>query len=102
MMRQGAQQESLSSMADVERVKTDFENGSAEEADSLGFGFWAKTAGALLLGFAVLFVILFIFTRAVYAWGSLAGFAFLVAVVLVGAWLHDRRDIRRAEETLKG
>ena len=87
-------------MTDVERVKTDFEDGSAEEADGLGFGFWAKTAGALLLGFAVLFICLFLFTRAVYAWGSLVGFGLLVAVVLLAAWLHDRREIRRAEESL--
>jgi hypothetical protein len=87
-------------MTDVERVKTDFEDGSAEEADSLGFGFWAKTAGLILLGGIVLFIFLILFTRAIYAWGVLAGFGLLVAGVLLAAWLHDRREIRRAEESL--
>ena len=88
-------------MTDAERVKTDFEDGSAEEADSLGFGFWAKTAGAILLGGIVLFILLILFTRAIYAWGVLAGFGLLVAAVLLGAWIHDRREIRQGEESLR-
>jgi cell division protein FtsW (lipid II flippase) len=85
--------ESLSSMAT--KLK-----GASEEGNELGFKFWAKTAGVLVLGAIACFILLMIFARAWYAWGSLIAFGLLVAAVLFGAWLHDRKEVQRYEETI--
>jgi hypothetical protein len=62
-------------------------------------GFWLKMVGAFLLGGILLFVLLILFTRAVYAWGSLVAFGGLVAVFLLGFWIHDRREIQRYQDS---
>src|SRR5215475_1793282 len=85
--------ESVSSMAT--KLK-----GATEEGNELGFKFWAKMAGVLVLGAIACFILLILFSRAIYAWGSLAAFGLLVAAVLFGAWLHDRKEVQRYEETI--
>lgn len=75
----------------------DVDDGSKD----LGFGFWAKGAGVFLLCGIVLFIILFFVTRAIYAWGVLAGFVLLVAIALFAAWWKDRKEVEAYEETDK-
>lgn len=67
--------------------------------DSFKRGFWLKFVGVLVLGGIAAFVLLILFTRAIYAWGSLVAFGLLVAVFLLGFWLHDRKEIARYEES---
>ena len=67
--------------------------------DSFKRGFGLKLVGAFLVGGILLFILLFLFVRAVYAWGSLIAFGGLVAVVLLGFWIHDRRDISRYQDS---
>jgi hypothetical protein len=64
--------------------------------DDLGFKFWLKLFGMFIVGAIVLFIFLIIFTKAVYAWGILGAFVGLAAIALFFAWIHDRREQRRA------
>jgi hypothetical protein len=80
-------------------LDSDSEAGSEPMDDDFKRGFWLKLVGGLLVGGILLFLFLILFTRAIYAWGSLIAFGVLVAVVLLAFWIHDRRAIRRYEET---
>lgn len=64
--------------------------------DDLGAKFWLKLFGLFIVGAIALFIFLIIFTKAVYAWGILGAFLALAAIALFFAWLHDRREQRRA------
>ena len=93
MWRQADRCESVSSMKSVLK-------GASEEGNELGFKFWAKMAGVLVVGAIACFILLILFTRAIYAWGSLIAFGLLVAIVLFAAWLHDRKEVQQYEETI--
>jgi len=86
-------------MTDHEEVKLP-ETSVAPAAEGLGFGFWAKIAGVVLLCGIGLFILLILITRAAYAYGVLVTFGILVAVLLFVVWIRDRREIKRAEEQL--
>jgi len=62
--------------------------------EGLGFRFWARLAGIVVLGGIVAMIFFLIFSRAIYAFGFLGGFLLLAAVLLVFAWFHDRRQQR--------
>lgn len=67
----------------------------ADDGDGLGFKFWGGLVGVIIL-IAVGGMLLFlIFSRAVYAWGFLGAFLVLGAVVILIAWIFDRRTQRR-------
>ena len=66
-----------------------------DDDDGLGAGFWLKLAGLFLLGAIGLFIIMWIFVRASYAWGFLGAFLFLAAGVLLFGWIWDKRQERR-------
>jgi hypothetical protein len=89
----------LSSMTDHESVKLQ-ETSVAPEAEDLKFGFGAKIAGVVVLCAIGVFILLILITRAAYAFGSLAAFGILVALVLGAFWMHDRREVERARERL--
>ena len=59
--------------------------------DDYGWKFWLKAAGLFVLGAIALFVFMWIFLSAIYAWGFLAAFLVLAAVALAFGWIHDRR-----------
>jgi hypothetical protein len=86
-------------MTDHEEVKVT-ETAVAPEAEGLRFGFWAKMTGVLFCCAIGVFIVLDLLTRAAYAYGSLVAFGILIAVVLGAFWIHDRREIKRAEERL--
>jgi hypothetical protein len=60
--------------------------------DDLGASFWFKMAGLFVVGAIVLFIVLIIFLKAIYAWGFLAAFLALAVLALVAGWFVDRRN----------
>ena len=67
------------------------------EEEGLGFKFWGGMVAVVIAAGIGGMIILFLFSRAVYAWGFLGAFLAL-AVVLIGiAWIHDRRATRGYE-----
>jgi hypothetical protein len=70
----------------------------ADDEQGLGFGFYAKFAGAMLaIGIAV-WIFVLIISRAIYAWGLLGMFLALTAVLLGIGWFIDRRDAQRRSQ----
>lgn len=60
--------------------------------DDYGGKFWLKVAGLFVLGAIALFIVMWIFLTAIYAWGFLAAFLVLALVALAFGWFHDRRN----------
>ena len=60
--------------------------------NDFGFKFWLKIAGLFVLGAIGLFVVMWIFLTAIYAWGFLAAFLALAVGALALGWLHNRRN----------
>ncbi len=69
-----------------------------DDEQGLGFGFYAKFAGAMLaIGIAV-WIFVLIISRAIYAWGLLGMFLALTVVLLGIGWFIDRRDAQRRSQ----
>jgi len=68
--------------------------------DDYGWTFWLKVAGLFILGAVALFVVMWIFLTAIYAWGFFAAFLVLALVALTFGWLHDRRNAGPQEGSL--
>ena len=67
------------------------------EEEGLGFKFWGGMVAVVIAAGIGGMIILFLFSKAVYAWGFLGAFLAL-AVVLIGiAWIHDRRAAKSYE-----
>lgn len=60
----------------------------------MGFGFWLKTAGVILLGGVACLVVFLILDIAWAAWGGFGALVAFAAVLLLVAWLYDRRNAR--------
>jgi hypothetical protein len=60
--------------------------------DDLGSGFWFKAAGIFVLGAIILFVVLVLLIKAIYAWGILAALLVLAVVASIFGWYADRRN----------
>ena len=58
----------------------------------LGWGFWLKLMGAVLVVGLAIWVIMLIAGAAFYAWGALGTMVFFIAVILVIAYIYDRRQ----------
>jgi hypothetical protein len=67
--------------------------------DDYGWKFWLKVAGLFVLGGIALFVFMWIFLTAIYAWGFLAALFALAIGALAMGWLHDRRNASPPEGT---
>ncbi len=65
--------------------------------DDFGFKFWLKMAGLFVLGAIALFIFMWLFLSAIYAWGFLAAFLVLAAGALALGWIHDRRTASHQE-----
>ena len=66
--------------------------------EGLGFKFWGSVAGgviALGIGLCIIFLIL---NRAFYAWGALGAFIVIGGILLLIAWIFDRRQVQRYRE----
>jgi cell division protein FtsW (lipid II flippase) len=58
----------------------------------LGWGFWLKLMGAVLVVGLAIWVIMLIAGAAFYAWGALGTMVFFIAVIVVIAYIYDRRQ----------
>jgi hypothetical protein len=65
------------------------------EDDGLGFSFYAKLAGIVIAAGVVGMILMFVFFRAVYAWGLLGGFVAFALLLLAAGWLLDRGRTHR-------
>ena len=65
--------------------------------DDYGFKFWLKIAGLFVLGAIALFIFMWIFLSAIYAWGFLAAMLVLALGALALGWIHDRRNASPTE-----
>jgi len=61
----------------------------------LGFGFWARFAGGVLLVGIGVWLLFFFISRAIYAWGLLGMFVVIAAVCLGIGWFADRREAQK-------
>ncbi len=70
-----------------------------DDDSGLGFAFWAKIAGGIIvIGIAGLILMLLI-TSAVYAFGFLGALVAFAAVLLLIAWFYDRRQVEEYEDS---
>lgn len=60
--------------------------------DDFGAKFWFKMAGLFVVGAVLLFIVMDIFLRAIYAWGFLAAFLLVSVLALIAGWFVDRRN----------
>ena len=60
--------------------------------EDFGLKFWLKMAGLFVLGGIALFIFMWIFLSAIYAWGFLSAMLVLACGALVIGWLVDRRN----------
>ena len=60
--------------------------------DDLGAKFWFKLAGLFVVGAIALFIFMYIFLKAIYAWGFLATFLLIAVVALIAGYFADRRN----------
>jgi uncharacterized membrane protein YedE/YeeE len=67
----------------------------ADDDDGLGFSFYAKLAGICVAAGIVGAVVMWVFFRAVYAWGLLGGFIAFALLLLAAGWVLDRRQASR-------
>jgi hypothetical protein len=66
--------------------------------EGLGFKFWLWLAGVLILGGIGLFILFLVLGHVFYAWGLFGGFLVLAAVLLLIAWIYDRRQAKQYGE----
>jgi len=65
--------------------------------DDYGFKFWLKMAGLFVAGAIALFIFMWIFLTAIYAWGFFAAFLVLAVGALALGWRHDHKNPSREE-----
>ena len=70
----------------------------AMDDGSLGGRTWLKMFGILIaIGIAVILVFVFI-SNSIAKWGFLGGFLVIGAVLLLLAWLYDKREAKKNAE----
>jgi hypothetical protein len=68
--------------------------------DGLGGKFWLKVVGAIL-AFFIGGVLLFSLIGAAWArWGGLGAMLFFFGLLLLWAWIHDRRAVREYQDVV--
>ncbi len=70
-----------------------------QDDGSLGFRFWAKVVGVIVLGGIVAMIVFGLIGWAWYTWGLVGMFIFFCAILLGVAYIFDRRAQKRAEES---
>jgi Flp pilus assembly protein TadB len=69
-----------------------------DERDGLGFRFWLKLGGLIILGGLVALVVFLIIGAALLTWGVIGGVIVFGALLIGAAWLFDRREARTRRE----
>lgn len=67
---------------------------SVSAMEDLGARFWLSFAGVMIGGAIALFIVLMLFTRAIFAWGIFGTFVVVALLALVAGWIFDRRQAR--------
>jgi hypothetical protein len=67
----------------------------ADDDDGLGGRFYLWLAGLTLLCGLGLLVALWIFWRALYAWGLFGAFIVIAAALLIFGWFYDKRAAKQ-------
>jgi hypothetical protein len=62
--------------------------------EGVGFGFWLKMAGVIVLVGIACLVIFLLLDVAWAAWGGFGALLAIGAVLLLAAWIYDRRNAR--------
>lgn len=65
---------------------------------SLGWRFWGSVLGVCLAVGVGGFLLFWLVGAAWYRWGAFGALLFLGAMLLLGAWIHDRRATRTYED----
>jgi hypothetical protein len=66
--------------------------------EGFGTGTWVKMF-AILIGVGIAIILTFVFISGALArWGIIGGFIVVGAVLLVGAWLYDKREAKKEAE----
>lgn len=68
------------------------------EDEGLGGKFWAGLFGIVIAAGIGAFILLLLFSRAVYAWGFFGAFLALAVVLIIIAWFYDRRHTRSYDD----
>jgi hypothetical protein len=66
--------------------------------EGLGAGFWFKLFGLLLLGGLGVLLVFLLIDAAWYRWGAIGALLFFFAVLLVIAYISDRRSQKQYED----
>lgn len=69
-----------------------------DERDGLGFRFWLKLGGLIILGGLVALVVFLFIGAALLTWGVIGGVIVFGALLIGAAWLFDRREARTRRE----
>ncbi len=86
----------VTSEIDVERSK--LHTRRQMEDEGLGGKFWAGMFGIVIAAGVGAFILLLLFSRAVYAWGFFGAFLALSVVLIIIAWFYDRRHTRSYDD----
>ena len=70
--------------------------------DGLGRGFWLKFMGVLALGAVGMMLAFVLFSNAWAKWGFFGAMIVFTGVLLLIAWIGDRRSQRRYEDLPEG
>lgn len=71
---------------------------AAMNDEGLGFKFFLKLAGIVVVCGLVGLILFLLLSRAVYAWGFLGGFLAFALLLLAVGWVWDRRSSRWERE----
>ena len=58
----------------------------------LGWGFWLKLMGLVLVVGLAIWLIMLLAGAAFYAWGAFGTMVFFIAVIVLIAYIYDRRQ----------
>ena len=64
----------------------------------VGFRFYLALGGAALGIGLLVWILMLVFARAIYAWGFLGAFLVLSAVLVLIGWIVDRREAQRMRD----
>lgn len=70
----------------------------AADDDGLGFGFFLRLAGIIVVCGLIGLILFLLLSKAVYAWGFLGGFLAFALLLLAIGWVWDRRSSRWERE----
>ncbi len=68
---------------------------NVEDDGSIGFKFWARLAGIVVLCGLAALILFLLLSKAVYAWGFLGGFLAFALLLLAIGWVWDKRSSRK-------